>query len=323
MKNISFIILVLLLISCKGQETINEPIGFPGSEDSVKYYSLSGYAYEYRNDSKHFVENISISIDDSLFVKTDSIGFYKFDSLRNKEYSVHLFHENYNPFDTLINLSQDSIIDFRIRPIIYEEIKFYPLQINNIWVYEVDYKFYSMSYNPRGIEGFTYFEKYKIIETQSNSDILFYKIFEERIYPDTLNKGFAASNSQLMGFPWQGIGENVDLFYSYNDLSIIYSYINFLMVLNEVRNVEDQYTSGDARVSVVDVGSEDVFSQDRSFKVFLTTAMFHRNTNKYVEGIGLYSGSFWEESNYNGGEFRLKGCVIDNVVYGDTSTVFN
>jgi hypothetical protein len=65
-----------------------------------------------------------------------------------------------------------------------------------------------------------------------------------------------------------------------------------------------------------EVGSESIFNENRNFRTYEYSWLMSY-THKLAQGIGIYNirnGYDFGESN-----FFLNGCVIDDVVYGDTT----
>jgi hypothetical protein len=91
---------------------------------------------------------------------------------------------------------------------------------------------------------------------------------------------------------------------------------SLLMNLGDSVILQGEFSS----ILVTEVGNEFIFNDNREYKQFATTHAWFRTEYKYASGVGIVHGQVIEEG--KNGDFQLLGCVINNIVYGDTSIVF-
>ena len=159
---------------------------------------------------------------------------------------------------------------------------------------------------------FTYLLKCKLVESEIQNGITMYKTHYETILPDTIYKvHHILDEHPITSKLWIGVDSS-------NAAVQTYPTYDLLMQLNDI--IDLRYSTPEyGSISVIDVGYEDIFNSNRNFKTYKTTHAYFGTEYKYVSGIGITHGEVWEE--YRDGDFNLKGCVIDGVVYGDTTFV--
>ena len=202
----------------------------------------------------------------------------------------------------IYEITDDTTAVIKSLPIPEELLAFYPLSIGNYWIYKVtdwSYPYYSED---------TYTKKVLSLETLGNNKEYF-KIEE---------KYFGSSYTSY-------VYERVD---STNGL--IYRFDNECANLDSEKVIDDLTSDlGDSLLiqrftvcwdSILTYFSEDasenIFDENRNFRSFEYNWLMGY-THKLVQGIGIHSirlGYDFGQTN-----FFLNGCVIDGIVYGDTT----
>jgi hypothetical protein len=202
----------------------------------------------------------------------------------------------------LYEIRPDTTVIIKSVPIPIELFEYYPLSTGNYWIYKVtdwSYPYYSED---------TFTRTVVAKETLSNNKEYF-KI-EEKYH-----------NSGYTNYLYERIDSVKGLVFQFD---------------NECENPDSEKVIDDFTAEVGDslliqrftmcwdsiptyfseVGSESIFNEDRNFRTYEYSWLMSY-THKLAQGIGMYN----IRNGYDFGEsyFTLNGCVIDDIVYGDTT----
>lgn len=231
---------------------------------------------------------------------------------------------HHSPEGDSLQLAISDIFSISENTNILNDLSIYPLHVNDIWVYKVRARLQSWAVSDLSDDqcNFEYLLKCRIDTVVNFEGIEFYRTSYENFFPDTVYKNHHAIDNHPIGgwynTEWIGVdSSNAKVYNYYPTIPSKTTLYNLSMKLNEVLDIDLNWEFGD--ISVPEVGNDNIFDQNRKYKIFKMTHAYFETNYKYVSGIGIYSGKVAEE--YANGDFYLEGCVINNIVYGDTSTV--
>ncbi|HCY74724.1 MAG TPA: hypothetical protein DHV28_02295 [Ignavibacteriales bacterium] len=202
----------------------------------------------------------------------------------------------------LYEIRPDTTVIIKSVPIPMRLLDYYPLSIGNYWIYKVtdwSYPYYSEDTFTR-----------RVVSKEILSNNKEYFKIEEKYH-----------NSAYTNYLYERIDSAKGLVYRFD---------------NECQNPDSEKVIDDFTAEVGDslliqrftmcwdsiltyiseVGSESIFNENRNFRTYEYSWLMSY-TYKLAQGIGIYNirnGYDFGESN-----FFLNGCVIDDIVYGDTT----
>lgn len=217
---------------------------------------------------------------------------HKITGLYKKPNSNILYCSTKNKIYEIIHDGNNLISQKIIKSILPKEsLKFYPLTVGNKWVYNTTGWWADLYLH--------YIDEIKTIEvvgdTVINDSIYCFKIVENN---NTYFQNIDSTNGKVFKFYYQ----NGEVYYYYD--------IDLLAINND-------HTSIGIVENVVDT-VKFIFGKNRLLRKFeyLSLDIF---LQEYVEGIGLYVQE--ESFDFGYAKMTLKGCIINGILYGDTTTV--
>ena len=202
----------------------------------------------------------------------------------------------------LYEIRPDTTVIIKSVPVPIELFEYYPLSIGNYWIYKVtdwSYPYYSED---------TFTRRVISKETLSNNKEYF-KIEEKyhgSSYTNYVYERVDSAKGLIYRFesdcPNPDSEKVIDDFTSEVGDSLLIQ--RFTMCWDSILT----YFS--------EVGSESIFNENRNFRTYEYSWLISY-THKLAQGIGIYN----IRNGYDFGEsyFFLNGCVIDDIVYGDTT----
>ena len=160
----------------------------------------------YKVEGKVLFNNIPLNdIDvllDTLKCKTDSLGYFVFDSLKTQTLRLKINYPHYIPIDTLLNINKNLYLDFNLA---YRSNSFFPLSIGNKWLYNnlmnprPDSMEIELTVEVVGIEQKSNLDFYKLLYTDASPSYLdtsrYYRYF--RVSGDSLYE-YACDEVELL-----------------------------------------------------------------------------------------------------------------------------
>ena len=202
----------------------------------------------------------------------------------------------------IYEITNDSITIIKSLPIPEELLAYYPLSVGDYWIYKVSdwsYPYYSED---------TFTKKVISKETLSNNKEYF-KI-EEKYH-----------GSSYSYFVYERVDSVNGLVYRFDnectnpDSEKVID--NFTAEVGDSLLIQRYTMCWDSILTLFATeGSENIFNENRSYRSFEYNWLMGY-THKLVSGIGIHS----VRSGYDFGEtnYTLNGCVINDIVYGDTT----
>ncbi len=202
----------------------------------------------------------------------------------------------------IFKVTPDSVLVIKSLPIPEDVFSFYPLSVGNYWVYNVT----DWSYPYYDEDTFTK----KVISKEILSNGKEYFKIEEKYY-----------NSSYINYVYERVDSAKGIIYQFNsdcpnpDSEKVID--DFTAEVGDSILIQRFTMCWDSILTKFsDSGSEIIFNENRNFRTYEYSWLVSYNY-KLAQGIGLYN----IRNGYDFGEsyFTLNGCVIDDIVYGDTT----
>lgn len=202
----------------------------------------------------------------------------------------------------IYKITPDSSVVIKSIPVSPELFNYYPLAIGNYWIYKVtdwSYPYYDED---------TFTRKVISIETLSNGKEYF-KI-EEKYYNSAYTSYVYERIDTVKGsvFRFDNECTNPDSEKAIDDFT---SEVGDSLLIQRFTMCWDSILT-----KFSESGTESIFNENRNFRTYEYSWLMSY-THKLAQGIGIYN----IRNGYDFGEsyFFLNGCVINDVVYGDTT----
>ena len=279
---------IVLVISCNEDPiVINE--GF---------LKIIGKVYTIKENLKTYLDSARVKIGTDSIV-TDSTGSFQFSNLKPSVYELTISRPGYITLqDTIYLAKNDHSEEYSINPIEIEPINFdeyFPSAVGNKWIYS-SYEFSNWSY-----KGYYSSFVVEIINDSivDNKKFIQVKSYHTYYYPPQESFFYYVIDYEQKRIYRQTSGETKLL----ADFSL---------------NIGDRIDLSGSNLFFKSDSNRSVFASLRNVKEFLNTDAFTQETSIFAHSIGIFtsdwSGNFGERNRL------LKGCIIDNVIIGDTST---
>ncbi|HEX9252910.1 MAG TPA: T9SS type A sorting domain-containing protein [Ignavibacteriaceae bacterium] len=202
----------------------------------------------------------------------------------------------------LYEIRPDTTIIIKSVPIPAILFEYYPLSIGNYWIYKVT----DWSYPYYDEDTFTR----KVISKEILSNGKEYFKIEEKYY-----------NSSYINYVYERADSAKGLIYQFNsdcpnpDSEKVID--DFTAEVGDSLLIQRFTMCWDSILTYFsEVGSESIFNENRNFRTYEYSWLMSY-THKLAQGIGIYN----IRNGYDFGEsyFSLNGCVVDDIVYGDTT----
>ena len=202
----------------------------------------------------------------------------------------------------IYEISPDTTTIIKSLPIPEELFSFYPLSVGNYWIYKVtdwSYPYYSEDT----------FTKRVLSKEVLNNNKEYFKIEEKYHSSSYINYAYERVDSV------NGHVYRFDSQCSNPDSEKVID--DFTSEVGDSLLIQRYTMCWDSILTLFSAeGSENIFNENRNYKSFEYNWLMGY-THKLVSGIGIYS----IRSGYDFGEtnYTLNGCVINDIVYGDTT----
>lgn len=202
----------------------------------------------------------------------------------------------------IYEISSDTTTIIKSLPIPEELFSFYPLSVGNYWIYKVtdwSYPYYSEDT----------FTKRVLSKETLNNNKEYFKIEEKYHSSSYTNYVYERVDSV------NGLVYRFDNQCSNPDSEKVID--DFISEMGDSLLIHRYTMCWDSILTLFSAeGSENIFNENRNYKSFEYNWLMGY-THKLVSGIGIYS----IRSVYDFGEtnYTLNGCVINDIVYGDTT----
>ncbi len=258
---------------------------------------------------------------DESYANTNSLGYFRLKNI-SKINKLKFRKPGYENTYKSIQIYPEQTVSAATIRLIHkpQELGFYPLAIGNRWVYESSGHWSEIFYGSHLVYYWSYPLSLEIINSAVIDGINVFQI-EYTTYNYYLEKSDTNYIYETNYFDKCKI-------YS-SDHSFLWPHENLLKFDlcsnpgDSVQHTFFDYGPTNTQVSLLhDTDSTDIlFDNNTHFKIFKRKNDFEMYTQKLAQGFGLVEQYYLKYDNAWESHQVLKGCIIDGVVYGDTSLI--